>query len=1142
MKLDAASASGSKKVKEDTAVTRSEDSHLASLDQIIDEILDRLRTGESPDLEDYLQRYPENASEIRDVFPALVMAEQIKQQSMAGNGNQKLPPPLRNTENDLLLGMLALQCGLINREQFLESFAKWNRDRSQSYRSVLLSENWIRPEAMDLLEILASKQPSSSMSRSEGLAAGPEVGDFTIDLGGQPKQPLSKPLASTIAPETLSHKRSEMIGNYKLLQKIAEGGMGAVWMAEQQRPVIRRVALKLIKAGHDTEQIVARFEAERQALAMMEHQNIAKMLDGGQTETGLPYFVMELVQGIPITKYCDQNKLSLEERLKLFIPVCHAVQHAHQKGIIHRDLKPSNILVTLFDGKPVPKVIDFGLAKATQMQSRLTDKTMFTEFGQVVGTLQYMSPEQAEMNSMDIDTRTDVYALGVLLFELLTGSTPIDKGTFENLAIFKVLEAIRTKEPPRPSTRLSTCGDAITDISDQRRISPDKLRGILKGDLDWVVMKALEKDRTRRYETANDFAQDVTRYLNSEPLLARPPSKVYILQKFVRKNKTAVVTASFMMLLLILGFVGTAIGMARAIAERNRANEASIKSTEAAKQEMEQRKIAESNLERALHAETEEKTRSEQLFARGNELEKISKFQQAQLSEINSAKMGKKLRTALQSSYAKELLDEKLDESETKRLLDAFELACLKVNFTDLANKALDESIFEPAMKAIETQYTGQPLFQAKMFATISFSLRSIGLLDSAEEPAKRAYTLRVEHLGAMNRETLEAKHEYACLVADQGKISESLALFETVMRECRDSLGEDDELTLVAVGTFAGGLDDAGRFDEAEPLYRKNLADRQRLLAFDDRGILASMNDLAICLKKQMKLEEAAQLSQKELKLRETLRGPHHEETYTSMLNLASILYEKGQIQESLNLDQKAVEGLRDLLGNEHPTTLSAINNLANSYQLAQKYEFAEPLYQEAIEVGGRLNGEAHPSTIRAMNNLAMLLGLTGRHDESIKLHLKAVEQCRKTYGSAHPNTVEYLGNLANEYLAVEKDQEALPWVREYYEKTGSLQAGIGLAETLFKLGQNEEARELSSKLKTMLDTTLANDPRNRANKLTELAWAYYQGNELDLMKPLLIEAKPLHLETGNENSLMGLDNEHLLKELEKQENAPME
>ena len=367
-------------------------------------------------------------------------------------------------------------------------------------------------------------------------------------------------IPETLSPEggvTGSLQTGTVIGHYKLLQQIGQGGMGAVWMAEQREPVRRRVALKLIKSGLDNKQVIARFEAERQALAMMNHQNIAKVLDAGMTDDGRPYFAMELVQGIPFNEYCDQHKLSLKDRLELFIPVCHAIQHAHQKGILHRDLKPSNVLVTLYDGKPVPKVIDFGLAKALQPQTHLTDKTMFTEFGQVVGTLQYMSPEQAEMNALDVDTRTDIYSLGVMLYESLTGSTPLDFDTLKDAALFHVLQLIKEQEPPKPSTRLSESGEAIVGISQQRKTEPRRLQQILRGELDWIVMKALEKDRTRRYETANGLAVDLQNYLSDEPVSARPPSASYTVSKFLRKHSALVAATSTIFLLLIVGIAAT---------------------------------------------------------------------------------------------------------------------------------------------------------------------------------------------------------------------------------------------------------------------------------------------------------------------------------------------------------------------------------------------------------------------------------------------------------------------------------------------------------------------------------------------------------------------------------------------------------
>jgi serine/threonine protein kinase len=392
----------------------------------------------------------------------------------------------------------------------------------------------------------------------EALLAAADGPDSLLD-----RTAAATPVAFIGRPTTESP--GTVIGPYKLIELIGDGGMGSVWMAQQSEPVKRLVAVKLIKAGMDSRQVVARFEAERQALALMDHTNIARVLDAGTTGVGRPYFVMDLVKGVPITRYCDEHHLTPRQRLELFIAVCQAVQHAHQKGIIHRDLKPNNVLVALYDGKPVPKVIDFGVAKAAGHQ--LTDKTLVTGFGAIVGTLEYMSPEQAEVNQLDIDTRSDIYSLGVLLYELLTGSPPFSRKELEKAGMLEMLRVIREREPSKPSTKLSTA-DGLPTLAANRGTEPARLTKLVRGELDWIVMKALEKDRNRRYETANGFAMDLQRYLAGEPVQAVPPSVGYRLRKFVRRNKRPVLAGLLILLALIAGVLGTSYGLFRAEQQR----------------------------------------------------------------------------------------------------------------------------------------------------------------------------------------------------------------------------------------------------------------------------------------------------------------------------------------------------------------------------------------------------------------------------------------------------------------------------------------------------------------------------------------------------------------------------------------------
>ena len=415
--------------------------------------------------------------------------------------------------------------------------------------------------------------------------------------GGEFVEPPPGVSTATFHPDETA---GTMIGPYKLLQLMGKGGMGAVWMAEQTEPVQRRVALKIIKSDLSGDQILARFEAERQALAMMDHPNIAKVLDAGTAPQGRPYFVMELVKGVPFTKYCDQEHLTPKERLELFIPVCNAVQHAHQKGIIHRDLKPSNVLIALYDGKPVPKVIDFGIAKATHQ--KLTERTLFTEVGQIIGTLEYMAPEQAELNNLDIDTRADIYSLGVMLYEILTGGLPFSGKQLRSAAFAEMLRMIREVEPSKPSTKISSAQE-LPSIAAKRKLEPKSLARFVRGDLDWIVMKCLEKDRGRRYETANQLGQELQRFLADEPVQAGPPSAAYRAKKFLRRNKGTATAAGLVVLALVVGIIGTSIGLV--MAEQARDNEATQRqrAEDEKKRAEDEKKLAE-NATKLAQAET----------------------------------------------------------------------------------------------------------------------------------------------------------------------------------------------------------------------------------------------------------------------------------------------------------------------------------------------------------------------------------------------------------------------------------------------------------------------------------------------------------------------------------------------------------
>jgi len=775
------------------------------------------------------------------------------------------------------------------------------------------------------------------------------------------------PAGDTLGTGPLGEQPGDRIGRYKLLEEIGQGGMGSVWMVEQSEPVRRKVALKIIKLGMDTHEVVVRFEAERQALALMDHPHIAKVFDGGATGSGRPYFVMELVDGTPITDYCDAASAGLRERLELFVKVCEAVQHAHQKGVIHRDIKPSNVLVTLHDGVPVPKVIDFGIAKATSAE--LTHKTLFTQHAQILGTPEYMAPEQAERSGLDIDTRADVYSLGVLLYELLTGCRPFDIREVLERGYDELLRTIREDDPVRPSTRVSTSANA-SPIALRRNVNVDTLSRRLRGDLDWVAMKALEKDRTRRYETASSFGADVERYLRDEPVVAAPPSAGYRLRKFVRRRRKTVAAAATIALLLVAGSIGTGVGwwntkranaaLEDALGEKD---EALAEKGEALAEEARQRVLAEANEERAAEAEVE-------ALARADELEQVALFQSAQLAELNPEVMGARLRRSL------------LDASpEERRAVLTESLA--GVNFTNLALQSLEENIFQRTIQAIDAQFEELPLVRGRLLQSTASTMRTLGLLSAASDPTRRALDIRRAALGDDHTDTISAIGNWASQLWAEGRLEEAELYRREAHEGWRRVLGAEHHETLKSLGSLGLVLMDQGRYEESEAPLTEALEGMRRKLGDEDPSTLRLLYNLGVQRFYTGRLDEAEALFQEALEGRRRVLGDDHKHTVKSVGSLAAVYFERGNyaqfergnFAQAEQLFSEALEAQRRLSGDDHPDTLSTIKNLAAVRQTMGRLDEAESLYREAIEGMRRVRGDDHPSTLGALDGMGFLL-----------------------------------------------------------------------------------------------------------------------------------------------------------------------
>jgi serine/threonine protein kinase/Tfp pilus assembly protein PilF len=612
-----------------------------------------------------------------------------------------------------------------------------------------------------------------------------------------------------------------VIGPYKLMEAIGEGGMGVVYVAEQHQPVRRKVALKVIKPGMDTRQVIARFEAERQALAMMDHPNIAKVHDGGATESGRPYFVMELVRGVPITDYCDREHLSIHERLDLFVLVCRAVQHAHQKGVIHRDIKPTNVLITLHDGVPVPKVIDFGVAKATGQS--LTEKTLYTGFAQLVGTPLYMSPEQAELSGLDVDTCSDIYSLGVLLYELLTGTTPFSQETFRTAAFDEMRRIIREEEPPRPSTRLSSLGETITTVSANRKADPRRLGKTMRGELDWVVMKALEKDRRRRYETANDFAADVMRYLTDRPVEARPPSPRYRLVKFARRNRASLITAALVVTALV---VGTAVSAWQAV----RATKAEAEATHHAE---DTKLVVKSLINDVIGAAAPAE-------ARGEPIQIVELLRSADRALPNRFRGRPIAEAAFRRALAEAYNGLSHWEEAEQQIRRAVEL------------RSQHLGPFHP-------ETLGAQAYQIVVLRCLGIERRQ--KQEEAIRVGRRVVETQLRMLGPNHPERLATLCELGQAYLQHGDFSEARDILEPTFAAQVRVLGEDAPESLETLHALGRAWHGMGHLDIAETLLRRAVESRQRVLGMQHPGTLGTLESLGLVVRDQSRFDEAVPL-----------------------------------------------------------------------------------------------------------------------------------------------------------------------------------------------------------------------------------------------------------------------------------------
>ena len=759
------------------------------------------------------------------------------------------------------------------------------------------------------------------------------------------------------------------IGRYHLLHKIGEGGMGEVWLAEQREPVRRRVALKLIKAGMNTREVMARFASERQTLALMDHPAIAKVFDAGTAADGAPYFVMEYVAGVPITAYCDNHRLSTRERLELFRRVCDGVQHAHQKAIIHRDLKPSNILVTEVDGRPAPRIIDFGLAKA--LSQGATADTLFTRVGALVGTPEYMSPEQASSSGEDVDTRTDVYSLGIILYELLAGAPPLD---FRRIAFDEFIRRLCEEEPPRPSTRIRSQDPATSlDVARKRQTEPTTLAKQVRGDLDSIALKALEKAPARRYGSPSDLAADVGRYLNHEPVLAVLPSVGYRARKFARRYRGALATACAFALVLV---VAAAISIRQSVRANREAAEAQAVNN----------------------------------FLTNDLLAQASPSVQAGLHARPDPDL--KVKTALDRAAAR--IAGKFDRQPD---VEAAIRDTIGQAYMDLGLYADARTQLE---RALELHRKVQGPDDPKTLRTLSHLGHSVyyqGKYPAAEKLLTQALTTGQRVMGAASPDVLSTLNDLAADYWAQGKYAQAEALYTPTLEVQRRVLGPDDPGTLVAMINLGNVYFSERKYARAESLYDQSLQVSRRTRGPEHPSTLLAMNDLAGAYYSEGKYDQAEALYVQVVDVSRRVLGPEHPATLTPAMNLASVYFKQSKFQQADAIYSQTLEIQRRVLGAEHPNTLNTLINLAIAEVAEGKYAQAAVHYSQGAEISRRVLGPKHSFTLAFMNDMPDAYYLDGKYSRAEALFEQALAADRAQLGAEDPSTLDALADMGFMY-----------------------------------------------------------------------------------------------------------------------------